>query len=146
MKKLLLLLLMAAALLPGQEIRWEKDYQTAVAKAKKVNKPILFVFSSHACKWCRHLEETTFSDPKVIARLNKEFVSVIAYTDENDYVPRELWMPGTPALWFLDNNGEAMFQAIQGSVGPSDFLGAVDIVLKEYEKERLKQRYGNQGK
>jgi thioredoxin-related protein len=145
MKKFVWLLLMAAVLLPAQEIRWEKDYHTAVAKAQKVKKPILFVFSSHACKWCRHLEATTFSDPKVIARLNKEFVNVIAYTDENDYVPRELWMPGTPALWFLDNHAEPMFQAIQGSVGPSDFLGAVDIVLQAYAKQRLKQRYGNQG-
>jgi thiol:disulfide interchange protein len=145
MKKTVLLLLSAATLLLGQDILWEKDYHAAVAKAKKADKPIFFVFSSHQCKWCRHLETTTFSDPDVIARLNKHFVNVIAYTDEEDYVPRELWMPGTPALWFLDRNGEAMFQAIQGSVGPTDFLGAVDIVLKAYEKNRLKQRYGNQG-
>jgi thioredoxin-related protein len=146
MKKTVWLLLTAVTLLLGQEVTWEKDYHAAVAKAKKSDKPILFVFSSHACKWCRHLEATTFSDPKVIARLNRDFVNVIAYADEKDYVPRALWMPGTPALWFLDSNGEAMFQAIQGSVGPSDFLGAVDIVLKAYEKHRLKQRYGNQGK
>ena len=144
MKKIVLLLLFGATLLLGEGIRWEKDYRAAVTKAGTVGKPIFFVFSSHECKWCRHLEATTFSDPKVIARLNKDFVNVIAYTDEGDDVPKELWMPGTPALWFLDTRGEAMFQPIPGAVGPKEFLEAADIVLKAFEKEKLRQRYGNQ--
>jgi thioredoxin-related protein len=146
MKKIVAILLLGATLLLAEGIHWEKDYRAAVKKAQAVGKPILFVFSSHECKWCRHLEATTFSDPKVIAELNRDFVNVIAYTDAGDYVPRELWVPGTPALWFLDPRGEAMFQPIQGAVGAQDFLSATDIVLKAYAKERLKQRYGNQKK
>lgn len=146
MKKIFAAFLLISTMLLGAGIHWENDYNAAVTKAKTLNKPILFVFSRHGCKWCKHLERTTFVNPDVIRRLNAGFVNVIAYTDENDYVPRALWAPGTPTLWFLDSSGKAMFQPIQGSVGPADFLRALDIVSKEFDKHKMLQRYGNQKK
>ena len=143
MKKPLILLLLGTTLLFAEGIRWKSDYNAAVAAAKKADKPIFFVFSNHACKWCRHLEATTFKDPKVVAELNGRFVNVIAYGDGGDFVPGALWAPGTPALWFLDEQGEAMFQPIQGAVGASDFLQATEIVLNAYRKHQLTRRYGN---
>jgi len=134
MKKFLTLLMLTTALWSGQGIHWEADYNAAVKKATAEHKPIFFVFSRHGCKWCRHLEATTFKDGRVIARLNKEFVNVVAYTDDGDFVPRELWAPGTPALWFLSSGGKAMFQPIPGAVGAPDLLQATDIVLQEYKK------------
>lgn len=145
MKKILLALLLAVTLLPGDGIRWAKDYRAAVAEAKQQKKPILFVFSRHDCKWCVHLEKTTFVDGEVIRRLNEGYVNVIAY-DGEDEVPKALWAPGTPALWFLDSSGEAMFQPIQGAVGPADFLKALDIVSNEFNKRMMMQRYGSQKK
>jgi thioredoxin-related protein len=146
MKKAFVLLVLLAGVLMAEGIQWEANYRTAVQQAAKTNKPIFFVLSSHECKWCRHLEATTFSDPKVIAKLNSRFVNVIAYVDDGDFVPNQLWAPGTPTLWFLDTKGAAMFEPIQGSVGPSDFLKATDIVLKTFEKKQLMQQYGNRKK
>ena len=143
MKTLLLALTLTVSTLFAQGIHWEKDFNQAVAKAKKVHKPIFFVYSRHSCKWCRHLENTTFQDPKVIAKLNSSFVNVVSYTDENDYTPRNLMLPGTPGLWFLDSSGEPMFQPIQGAVGARDLLRATQIVDKEYQKLFMRQRYGN---
>lgn len=142
MKKIVLIMLLAAGSLLAQGIHWEKDFKSAVAKAKKVHKPIMFVYSNHGCKWCIHLEKTTFKSPNVIARLNSDFVNVIAYTDSGDYVPRELWLPGTPGIWFLDSNGEAMFQPIQGAIGAKELMSATDIVKKEFHKLQMKQMYG----
>ncbi|MHC3994245.1 thioredoxin family protein [Thiomicrolovo sp. ZZH C-3] len=134
MKKFLFLLMLAAVLNAGQGIRWEKDLEAGLMKAKTLDRPLFFVFSRHSCKWCRHLEATTFQNAEVIARLNGKFVNVIAYTDDGDAVPRELWSPGTPALWFLTSNGEAMFEPIPGAVKSSDLLQATDIVLQAYKK------------
>jgi len=140
MRKALVMLLLGATILLAEEIHWEKDYNAAVEKAEKANKPILFVLSSHACKWCRHLEETTFSDPKVIAVLNKDFVNVTAYTDAGDFVPRDLWVRGTPILWFLDTHGVPMFQPIKGAIPAQDLLPATDIVLQKFQEiSRMKQ-------
>ncbi|WP_345986525.1 thioredoxin family protein [Sulfurimonas sp. HSL-1656] len=139
MKRFFFLLALTAALLSGAEIRWEKDFEAALAKAKTLDRPLFFVFSRHSCKWCRHLEATTFKNAEVIERLNGKFVNVIAYTDDGDNVPRELWSPGTPALWFLEGSGEVMFPAIPGAVGAADFLKATGIVLEAYEERRMQR-------
>lgn len=143
MKRIVILLILAVSFLYGEGIHWEKDYRSAVTQATSLQRPIFFVFSNHNCKWCRHLEATTFKDAEVIKRLNRDYVNVIAYTDANDFIPRELWVPGTPALWFLDSSGEAMFQPIQGAIGPSDLLEALEIVSQEFEKEMIRRKYGN---
>ncbi len=143
MKKLFIAALFAAMGVFAQGIHWEKDFKHALVRAKQLHKPIFFVYSRHSCKWCRHLESTTFRDPRVIAALNGSFVNVVSYTDENDYTPRKLMLPGTPGLWFLDSSGEPMFQPVQGAVGASDLLRAIRIVEKEFDKRAMRQRYGN---
>lgn len=129
----------------AEEIEWQKDYRTGVKEAQKVNKPVLFVSSRHTCKYCVILEETTFSNADVIKQLNRDFVSVISYSDENDYLPRELWRPGTPALWFLKPSGEPMFQPLMGAVDEENFLKALAIVKEEFDKMQ-QQSAANQQK
>ncbi|DAB29822.1 MAG TPA: thioredoxin [Sulfurimonas sp. UBA12504] len=122
-----------AASLMGAEIPWAKDFKSGVETAKKVNKPVLFVFSRHTCKYCVILEETTFKDAKVIEALSRDFVSIVSYTDENDFTPQELWRPGTPTLWFLLPSGEPMFQPLMGAVDAENFLKALAIVKEEFD-------------
>ncbi len=126
--------LMDSATTSSKSIHWAKDFQTAIKMAQKQNKPLFFVSSRHTCKYCVILEETTFRDKKVIHELNKNFVSVVAYSDEKDYMPQELWRPGTPALWFLKPSGEPMFQPIMGAIDAEQFLDALNIVEKEFAK------------
>jgi len=133
-------LLLTTSLMAG-EIHWAKDFKSGIEEATKENKPVLFVFSRHTCKYCVILEKTTFSDPKVIKELNKSFVSIIAYSDEGDDMPQELWRPGTPTIWFLLPNGQPMFQPLMGAVKEDAFLQALDIVKKEFS-EKNKQKSG----
>lgn len=118
----------------ADEIHWAKDFKSGIEKATKEKKPVLFVFSRHTCKYCVILEKTTFSDPRVIKELNKDFVSIIAYSDEGDSMPQELWRPGTPTIWFLKSDGQPMYQPLMGAVKEEAFLQALDIVKKEFDK------------
>nr|CAI78804.1 hypothetical protein [uncultured Campylobacterota bacterium] len=102
------------------------------------NKPVLFVFSRHTCKYCVMLDNTTFKDTKVIEALNKDFISIVSYTDENDYTPRGLLTPGTPALWFLMPSGQPMFQPLMGAVDAPNFLNALNIVKEEFDATQNK--------
>lgn len=138
--------MVTAAMLAASQIVWEKGYKQAVEKAHATQKPIFFVFTSHHCKWCRQLENTAFKDPEVIETLNRDFINVIAYADGGDDIPRALWSPGTPALWFLDADAKAMFQPIQGAISGPDLLRAVEIIAQELNKRKMKARYGNQSK
>lgn len=140
MRKLLLTIaLLLTTALMADEIHWAKDFKSGIEQATKENKPVLFVFSRHTCKYCVILEKTTFSDPRVIKELNKDFVSIIAYSDENDAMPQELWRPGTPTIWFLKPNGEPMFQPLMGAVKEDAFLQALDIVKKEFSEINKKK-------
>ncbi len=142
MRKIVLMAVILSSMLFASPINWEKDYKSGIAKATKINKPVLFISSRHTCKYCVVLDRTTLIDPKVVYELNRNFVSIISYSDENDYMPKELWRPGTPAIWFLDETGEPLFQPIMGAVDAKNFLIAVDIVKKEYIK-RLKLKARN---
>jgi len=137
MRKILLYIaLLFATTLMANEIEWAKDFDSGIAKATKENKPVLFVFSRHSCKYCVILEKTTLSSPKVIEALNRDFVSIVSYSDENDYTPRKLWRPGTPTIWFLYPKGEPMYQPLMGAVGEKNFLEALAIVKAEFDKSK----------
>lgn len=136
LKNILLALLIMSSSIFASEIIWAKDFQSGILEAKEKNKPVLFVFSRHTCHYCKVLEDTTFQDKEVIRLLNENFVSIVSYTDEKDYTPRELWRPGTPTLWFLEPSGEPMFQPIVGAVGAESFLNALDIVKKEFDSKK----------
>ncbi len=139
MVKILLSLLLSFAALVASDIKWAKDFNAGIAEAKKANKPVLFVSSRHSCKYCVVLDKTTFKDKRVIEELNKNFVSIISYSDENDYMPKELWQPGTPAIWFLMPSAEPMFQPLMGAVDAENFLKALSIVKEEFSKEKGKK-------
>ena len=143
MRKILLMVVMFSSLLSASPIHWEKDLKVAITKATKLKKPILFISSRHTCKYCVILERTTLSNPKIINELNRNFVSVVSYSDDGDYLPKDLWRPGTPAIWFLDAHGEPLFQPIMGAIDSDNFEKAMQVVKKEFIK-RLKEeaRYG----
>jgi len=136
-KKIIFTMLLLSASLFAADINWAKDFKSGIAKAKKENKPVLFVFSRHTCKYCVILDETTFKDKKVIEALNRDYVSIISYTDENDYTPRELWTPGTPAIWFLYPDATPMYQPLMGAMDAENFLKATAIVKKEFDNNKV---------
>ena len=145
MRKIFLYIAMLfATTLMANEIHWAKDFDAGIAQAKKENKPILFVFSRHSCKYCVVLEKTTFADDGVIKGLNRDFVSIVAYSDENDAMPRELWRPGTPTIWFLTPDGRPMYQQdrnfpIMGAIGKEQFVQLLGTVTSDFDKRNTKK-------
>jgi thioredoxin-related protein len=139
MTKIILILLFFVFSLFGGSVKWEKDYSSAIAKAKSVNKPLMFIVSNHNCHFCVQFENSTLKDPKVVQKLNNDYVSAVVYIDENPIFPRQLNVPGTPGTWFLKQNGEPMFEPIMGAVGSEDLLKALDIVKEEYKKSSTKK-------
>jgi thioredoxin-related protein len=139
MKKILLFLWLAAVTLNGAEIKWEKEYAAALKQSKALNRPLMFIISNHNCHFCVQFETTTLKNSKVIQQLNSNYVSAIVYADENPVYPRELFVGGTPATWFLKSDGEPMFEPVMGAVDTETFLKALDIVKKEYVKTTPKK-------
>ena len=134
-KKIILVSLLITSSLFSAEISWEKDYQTAIKRAMAENKPIFFIMSKTTCPPCIRLAKTTFKDEAVVKMLDKDFVSVIAYVDKGDYIPRVLQAPYTPSLWFLKSNGEPRYEPLVGGVDAKSFLKALKIVKKDFDEK-----------
>jgi len=66
-----------------------RDYEVALQKARKENKPILIDFTGWACVNCRRMEEAVWTDPVVDSLMRKEFVVVSLYVDEKRKLPIE---------------------------------------------------------
>ncbi len=137
MRKIFLYLaLLFATTLMASEIDWAKDYKSAIKEAKRFNKPVFFVISRTTCPPCIRLENTTFKDKEVVKILNEDFVSVIAFTDKQDYMPRDLFLGVTPTLWFLAPDSQPMFQPIRGALDAKNLLEALSVVKDEFYKTK----------
>ena len=114
------------------EINWEKDYRSAMTKSKMTGKPVMFIVSSHSCRYCVMLEQETLSKLAVIEAVNESFISAIAYVDVNEYVPQDLLTGATPSIWFLMPSGEALFDPIMGAIGAGSYLKALATVKEKF--------------
>ena len=68
------------------------DYNQALSCAKSLNKPIFIDFTGHGCVNCREMEANVWSDPKVLKRLQDDYVVVALYVDDKTAVPEEEWV------------------------------------------------------
>lgn len=64
-----------------------RDYDVALEKARKENKPVLIDFTGWACVNCRRMEEAVWTNPVVDSLMRKEFVVVSLYVDEKRRLP-----------------------------------------------------------
>jgi thiol:disulfide interchange protein len=65
------------------------DYETGMAYAKQVGKPVLLDFTGWACVNCRKMEEQVWSDPRVLTILRNDVVLISLYVDEKTALPLE---------------------------------------------------------
>ncbi|MFA9191575.1 cytochrome c biogenesis protein CcdA [Flavobacterium sp. FZUC8N2.13] len=65
-----------------------EDYQSGLAYARKVNKPIMLDFTGYACVNCRKMENNVWSDATVLPILNNEIVLISLYVDDKRALPK----------------------------------------------------------
>ncbi len=140
MFKNIIMMLLIASSIYATEVNWAKDYKSGIAKAKKENKPVLFIISRDTCKYCVMLDNETLKDEKVAKALNKDFIAIRSWTNEGDYIPEDLarYTPGLPGIWFLTQNGEPMFRPMLGFIEKDRFLESLAIIYAEFKKQNKK--------
>ncbi|WP_369048943.1 protein-disulfide reductase DsbD family protein [Tenacibaculum sp. UWU-22] len=78
-----------------------KSFEEGLEYAKASNKPILLDFTGWACVNCRKMEENVWSNPDIYKTLQKNFILISLYVDDN-----EKKLPKEEQFNFLKPNGK----------------------------------------
>jgi len=116
------------------EIGWQTWGEAAFAQAEREGKPILLSISAVWCHWCHVMDETSYSDPRVIERINERFVPVRVDNDRRPDVNARYNQGGWPTTAFLAPQGALLAGATY--MPPDQMLGALDQIADFYKENR----------
>ena len=124
----------------AHEIEWQPWGPEAFERAREADKPVLLAISAVWCHWCHVMDETSYSNPAVIAAINERFVPVRVDNDRRPDVNARYNMGGWPTTAFLAPDGTA----ITGStyMPPAQMLRALDEITQFYaaNKDKIAER------
>lgn len=66
------------------------DYESGMAYAKKVNKPVMIDFSGFGCVNCRKMEASVWTDPNVKQMLENDYVLITLMVDDKTKLPQPI--------------------------------------------------------
>ena len=83
-----------------------KDFEEALEKAQKENKPIFVDVTGHGCVNCREMEARVWSDPEVKSLMN-QYVVVALYVDDREALPQSKWIQNIKTGEYYKRVGQA---------------------------------------
>ena len=88
------------------EVEVIKDFEEALEKAQKENRPIFVDVTGHGCVNCREMEARVWSDPEVKALMN-QYVVVALYVDDREALPKSKWIQNVETGEYYKRVGQA---------------------------------------
>ena len=154
MKKLILLLLPVFLLQPlfGQHIRYEKTFQTALAKASAQNKLVFVQISAPTLPNIARPSfanfESGLEDKNVAAKYNNSFINYqVAVTDTAaNQFRRKYQIPIYPTYFFLDKYNNLVYRDDKNSSTGKKYLDMADTALKQFSTGKTLTNYDAQYK
>jgi thiol:disulfide interchange protein len=78
-----------AHLMAPHDIMAFRDYETGLAYAKKVGKPVMIDFTGYTCVNCRKMEQNVWVEPKVLDVIKNDLVLISLYVDDPEDLPKD---------------------------------------------------------
>lgn len=111
-------------------MEWLTNLEQAKEEALKTKKIILLQFEMDGCVGCKKLDETTYKNQKVIDELNDWFVLLKLDLIKDREVRRSLGGYWTPAIYFLDQNGNSYYH-FNGYLPATEFRAMMRLGIAE---------------
>jgi uncharacterized protein len=87
------------------EINWQGWTEKVFAEARQKKRPIVLDISAGWCHWCRVMDETTYSDPRVQEAISRDFIAVKVDSDRHPDINSRYNLGGWPTTAFLSPDG-----------------------------------------
>jgi len=138
------------------------DYESGMAYAKKVNKPVMIDFSGFGCVNCRKMEASVWTDPKVKQMLENDYVLITLMVDDKTKLPQPIEIQengktrklktigdkwsylqrskfgsnAQPFYIFLNDEGQPLGPSYAFNEDVSKYIQFLQNGLKEFKKEQ----------
>ena len=116
------------------DINWQELSAETFIQAKNENKIILLNLEANWCHWCHVMHDSTYSNPEVLAYINKYFIPVKADQDANPELSNRYKDWGWPATIFINAKGEDVVKRA-GYIAPENFLRLLKAIVADPSPE-----------
>jgi tetratricopeptide (TPR) repeat protein len=138
---LLMLSIILACAQKGEQIRWAGSLKDALAEAEDSQRHLLVDVYTQTCKWCKALEDTTFTDSSVVA-FSREFVWAKVDARADTQTARSFQVFGYPTIILLDPSGQEV-DRIVGYLRPEPFMAQIrDYLVGQGTMAALQKQVG----
>jgi thioredoxin-like negative regulator of GroEL len=113
---------------PHEGIRWERNFEEAMKRARLAGKPLMIDFWANWCGWCHRLDQTTYVDPTV-TKLAEDFVPVKVNTEggmKDEQIARRYGVSSLPTIAFVSPSGRPLMR-LTGFQGPGQFPKTLEV-------------------
>lgn len=117
----------------ADSVKWQTDFNKAVAQAKADHKLVMVDVFTDWCGWCKKLDKDVYSNAKVSEKLSKDFVACKINPEKNSanrQLANKFGTRGYPHIVFVNGDGKKVYE-IGGYVPAEKFTGELDAALKK---------------
>ncbi len=90
----------------AKTILWRNWSEEAFEAARSEDKQVLLTLGATWCHWCHVMDETSYSDERVIELVNSRFIPVRVDVDQRPDISLRYNQGGFPSVAFLNSRGE----------------------------------------
>jgi thiol:disulfide interchange protein DsbD len=124
----------SAGVSPAPTFQVVKNAAELDERLKAAGKPVMLDFYADWCVSCKEMEKFTFSDPKVVAQMNRMLLlkaDVTANNEDDKALLKRFGLFGPPGIIFFDaQGGERKELRVVGFQPPEQFLPTLERALR----------------
>lgn len=109
-------------------IKWEPWSDAVFERAKQENRFVIMDLEAVWCHWCHVMNNTTYSDPKVIELIKEHYIPVRVDQDARPDISRRYENWGWPATVVFAANGAEIVKR-RGYIRPEIFISILEAIV-----------------
>lgn len=123
----------------AKKANYERDYQSALIKAKKENKMLMLLVVADYCPWCKKFEKKILLNKSVSDMVQKNFIPVVIdKIKERGLYPDKYNTPLIPTVYFIDPSNENTLHNTVAYMTKKEYKKNMQQAIEMFDKKKKK--------